>query len=112
VTAAQAGLADSDRGAVAQMGPCAREDAPLESRRHTPRTDKPAGPPKLGMRRLRGLNIASGDMDRFTPWPTIWQRRLAYSQQISRQNALAAARALTRRRLEREEVERELSTST
>ena len=50
-------------------------------------------------------------MDGFTPWPTIWYRKLAVSQEISRQNARAAARMLTRRRLEREQVERELGAS-
>jgi hypothetical protein len=47
-------------------------------------------------------------MDGFTRWRTVWHRKLASSQEISRENALVSAAALRLRREEREEVEREL----
>jgi hypothetical protein len=50
-------------------------------------------------------------MDGFTRWRTVWHRKLASSQEISRENALLSAHALRLRREEREEVERELGAA-
>ena len=44
-----------------------------------------------------------------TPWPTIWSRALRSSNAVARHNALAAARVLHERRIEREGVENYLA---
>ena len=45
----------------------------------------------------------------FPNWPVIWSRTLRSHNAVARHNALAAARVLHERRLEREDVERYLA---